>query len=352
MAHPVDQHVGQQMRHRRWMIGMTQQQLADAVGIRFQQIQKYETGANRVSASRLWDIAAAMDVSVGFFFEGLNTAEDGPNAPPPWMLWAAKKRWTCCAPITPFPKRSGDGCSTLHARWATRPEQLASRRGTDKKGRPCDFRTSAMRRADLTDKDITSLIALCNRLADVAGTEALRYFRTRDLTADNKLADGFDPVTQADRAAEAAMRKILDAERPADAVLGEEHGARPGTSGLKWVLDPIDGTRAYISGTATWGVLIALCDAEGPFLGVIDQPYTGERFVGGLGQAHLSGPRGTAPLQTRATHELSAAILFSTFPEIGTEAERAAFQAVSAACKLTRYGMDCLRLRAACRRAY
>ncbi|CUX81635.1 MAG: histidinol-phosphatase HisN [Roseibaca calidilacus] len=198
-----------------------------------------------------------------------------------------------------------------------------------------------MRRADLTDKDITSLIALCNRLADVAGTEALRYFRTRDLTADNKLADGFDPVTQADRAAEAAMRKILDAERPADAVLGEEHGARPGTSGLKWVLDPIDGTRAYISGTATWGVLIALCDAEGPFLGVIDQPYTGERFVGGLGQAHLSGPRGTAPLQTRATHELSAAILFSTFPEIGTEAERAAFQAVSAACKLTRYGMDC-----------
>jgi len=81
MAHPVDQHVWQQMRHRRWMIGMTQQQLADAVGIRFQQIQKYETGANRVSASRLWDIAAAMDVSVGFFFEGLNTAEDGPNAP-------------------------------------------------------------------------------------------------------------------------------------------------------------------------------------------------------------------------------------------------------------------------------
>jgi transcriptional regulator with XRE-family HTH domain len=75
MTHPVDRHVGQQMRHRRWMIGMTQQQLADAVGIRFQQIQKYETGANRVSASRLWDIAKAMDVPVSFFFEGIDIAE-------------------------------------------------------------------------------------------------------------------------------------------------------------------------------------------------------------------------------------------------------------------------------------
>ena len=80
MTHPVDGHVGQRMRHRRWMIGMTQQHLADAVGIRFQQIQKYETGANRVSASRLWDIASVMDVPVSFFFVGLENsveAEDG-----------------------------------------------------------------------------------------------------------------------------------------------------------------------------------------------------------------------------------------------------------------------------------
>lgn len=86
MTHPVDRHVGQQMRHRRWMIGMTQQQLADAVGIRFQQIQKYETGANRVSASRLWDIAAAMEVPVNFFFEGLATAETGTEVPAPDMM--------------------------------------------------------------------------------------------------------------------------------------------------------------------------------------------------------------------------------------------------------------------------
>lgn len=76
MTHPVDVHVGKRVRHRRWLVGMTQQQLAEKVGIKFQQIQKYETGANRVSASRLWDIADTLDVQVGFFFEGLKVEKD------------------------------------------------------------------------------------------------------------------------------------------------------------------------------------------------------------------------------------------------------------------------------------
>ncbi len=80
MKHPVDVHVGKRIRHRRWLLGMTQQQLADAVGIKFQQIQKYETGMNRVSASRLWDIASTLDVPVGFFFEGLD-GQTGAEAP-------------------------------------------------------------------------------------------------------------------------------------------------------------------------------------------------------------------------------------------------------------------------------
>ena len=78
MAHPVDVHVGKRVRHRRWLVGMTQQQLAEKVGIKFQQIQKYETGANRVSASRLWDIADALDVPVAFFFEGIEDVEKKP----------------------------------------------------------------------------------------------------------------------------------------------------------------------------------------------------------------------------------------------------------------------------------
>ncbi|SHJ07207.1 Transcriptional regulator, contains XRE-family HTH domain [Palleronia salina] len=82
MKHPVDVHVGKRVRHRRWTLGMTQQQLAEKVGIKFQQIQKYETGMNRVSASRLWDIAEALDVSVGFFFEGMEEeAADRPADP-------------------------------------------------------------------------------------------------------------------------------------------------------------------------------------------------------------------------------------------------------------------------------
>jgi len=76
MPHPVDVHVGKRIRHRRWLVGMTQQQLAQSVGIKFQQIQKYETGANRVSASRLWDIAESLDVDVSFFFEGLASEEE------------------------------------------------------------------------------------------------------------------------------------------------------------------------------------------------------------------------------------------------------------------------------------
>lgn len=89
MPHPVDVHVGKRIRHRRWLVGMTQQQLAESVGIKFQQIQKYETGANRVSASRLWDIAEVLDVQIAFFFEGLVYEDDGqsgPDAMPPDLL--------------------------------------------------------------------------------------------------------------------------------------------------------------------------------------------------------------------------------------------------------------------------
>ncbi len=89
MPHLVDIHVGKRIRHRRWLAGMTQQQLAESVGIKFQQIQKYETGANRVSASRLWDIAAAMGVDVAFFFEGIEAAQDAADTGAPAVKGSA-----------------------------------------------------------------------------------------------------------------------------------------------------------------------------------------------------------------------------------------------------------------------
>jgi len=183
---------------------------------------------------------------------------------------------------------------------------------------------------------------LAHALADAARGPALTHFRTAVAADDKGLkGDRYDPVTVADRAAERAMRDILAQRRPQDAILGEEYGNSPGTSGLTWVLDPIDGTRGYISGTPTWGVLVAVSDAQGPLFGIIDQPYIRERFEGGLGQAAVTGPSGHAPLATRPPRPLAEAILLSTFPEIGTPAERRAFEAVVARARLTRYGLDC-----------
>lgn len=201
-----------------------------------------------------------------------------------------------------------------------------------------DFQRRAAR---LSPAEQTEVIATAHALADAARVAILPHFRSADLTADNKDADGFDPVTVADRAAEAAMRAILAERRPDDAVMGEEEADTEGRSGLTWVLDPIDGTRAFLSGTPTWGVLIALSDADGPIFGVIDQPFIGERFEGGPGLAQVAGPQGTAPLRVRDTTTLSDAILFTTFPEVGTPAERAGFEAVRDQVRLTRYGMDC-----------
>ncbi|MEI6097808.1 MAG: inositol monophosphatase family protein, partial [Alphaproteobacteria bacterium] len=159
--------------------------------------------------------------------------------------------------------------------------------------------------------------------------------------ADTKESDRFDPVTVADRNSETDMRAVLARRRPQDGILGEEFGPKAGTSGLTWVLDPIDGTRGYLSGTPTWGVLIAVSDARGPIYGVIDQPYIKERFEGGLGRAEVNGPMGRALLKTRAARPLAEAILFSTFPEVGQPEEGAAFRKVAARAKLVRYGTDC-----------
>lgn len=182
---------------------------------------------------------------------------------------------------------------------------------------------------------------IAHRLADAARAAILPHFRRADLDTENKVDGGFDPVTVADRAAEQAMRAILADHRPEDGIWGEEFGRQHGSSGRTWVLDPIDGTRSFICGTPTWGVLIALSDAGGPRLGVIDQPYIGERFSGGGGVARVDNAHGSVALRTRKTRTLAEAVVFTTFPEVGTPADAAGFRAVAAQTRLTRYGMDC-----------
>ena len=193
----------------------------------------------------------------------------------------------------------------------------------------------------LSPQEIRDLIACAHAVADAARAETLRHFRRPGLDADNKKDGGFDPVTVADRAAEAAMRRVLAERRPQDAILGEEEASKPGTSGLTWVIDPIDGTRGYLTGTPVWGVLIGLRDAARVLYGLIDQPFVSERWEGGFGRARYSGPHGEMPLSTSRRTTLAEARLFTTFPEVGTAAEGAAFRRVSAAARLTRYGLDC-----------
>lgn len=187
----------------------------------------------------------------------------------------------------------------------------------------------------------SELVSTAHELADVARVATLSYFRSHELAAETKETERFDPVTAADRLSEQRMREVLARRRPNDGVLGEEFGVSAGTSGLTWVLDPIDGTRGYLSGTPTWGVLISVRDAEGPLYGIIDQPYIGERFEGGLGRSRVVGPMGEAKLGVRMPRPLSQAILFSTFPEVGSADEGAAFRRVASEAKLVRYGTDC-----------
>lgn len=190
--------------------------------------------------------------------------------------------------------------------------------------------------------DNTDIVKTAHAVADAAREAVLPFFRSAGLTADNKLPEGrFDPVTEGDRATERAMRAVLARLRPQDGILGEEYGAVSGTSGLTWVLDPIDGTRAFMSGAPTWGVLIAVSDETGPLYGIIDQPYIGERFEGGWGAARMTGPMGARDLRVMGARPLSEAIVFTTFPELGSPAEAAGFSEVSGHAKLTRYGLDC-----------
>ena len=193
----------------------------------------------------------------------------------------------------------------------------------------------------VSQDEAAELVATAHALADAAREATLAHFRQAGLSAETKETDRFDPVTVADRLSEERMRAILAARRPRDGILGEEYGPKAGTSGLTWVLDPIDGTRGYLSGTPTWGVLISVRDETGPIYGIIDQPYIRERFEGGLGRAEVNGPSGRAVLAVRPARPLSQAILFSTFPEVGTAEEGAAFRRVAPKAKLVRYGTDC-----------
>jgi myo-inositol-1(or 4)-monophosphatase len=182
--------------------------------------------------------------------------------------------------------------------------------------------------------------AFIDRLAEAASDAIRPFFRT-SLSVENKALGAFDPVTAADRAAETAMRALIRDTFPAHGIIGEEFGDERPDAEYVWVLDPIDGTKSFISGMPAWGTLIALMRAGRPVFGLMHQPFIREWFSGDGATARYRGPAGERALAVRACASLSDAVVFTTSPLLMNAADRAAFGKVENAARLSRYGGDC-----------
>ena len=187
---------------------------------------------------------------------------------------------------------------------------------------------------------ISTLVAFAHELADLTDKAVMPHFR-KQIAVSNKADAGFDPVTAADRAAERVARKAIRARFPDHAITGEEYGTEGG-SDYRWVIDPIDGTRAFIIGAPLWGTLIGLQISGAPAVGLMSQPFTRERFWSDGKSSRWSGPDGKARIiRTRACASLGDAILTTTHPDLFTGKDARAFAAVRGAVRMTRYGGDC-----------
>ncbi|OKL44019.1 histidinol-phosphatase [Pseudovibrio exalbescens] len=192
----------------------------------------------------------------------------------------------------------------------------------------------------LSPSSRSSLVDFLHELADAADKETMSHFR-RPVQVDNKLEGGFDPVTVADRDAEKAIRALINAHYPEHGIIGEEFGREHDTAEHTWVLDPVDGTRAFITGIPLWGSLIGLMANARPVLGMLSQPYTGERFWGTGAEAWHSGPLGSSTLKTRSCTAIPDAIMMTTAPQLFSEEEQPTYDAIEREAKHVRYGTDC-----------
>ena len=192
--------------------------------------------------------------------------------------------------------------------------------------------------------EIKEYVDFLHILADAAAEITLQSFRAPldVINKGRKLQSDFDPVTQADRDAEEVIRRLILEKYPRHNLVGEEHGHETnssGADGLSWIIDPIDGTRAYITGIPLWGTLIALNDGQRPVIGMMDQPYLKERYIGSPMGSSLNG----SPLHCRPCSDIALATLSTTDPVqlFATDDDRHAFERVAAKANLVRNGYDC-----------
>lgn len=179
------------------------------------------------------------------------------------------------------------------------------------------------------------------RLAAAAAEQTLPRFRMAGLTSDNKYQTGFDPVTEADREAERAIRALISAEFADHGIVGEEYGIENGDSRHLWVIDPIDGTRSFISGMPLWGTLVGFMEDGEAVAGMMSQPFIGELFFADAEGCFYEGPNGTRQLAVRPTRTLADATLCTTTPALFDGAARNAYDRLEAKVQLSRYSADC-----------
>ena len=193
---------------------------------------------------------------------------------------------------------------------------------------------------------VLDFVGFVDDLATASGSAILPFFRSSLAAADKSRGGVFDPVTEADKAAESVMRQMILRAFPSHGIIAEEFGDERADAEYTWVLDPIDGTKSFISGLPTWGTLIALQHRGLPVYGLMNQPFTRERFSGDGHSAQWRGHDGAgAPvsraLRTRACDGLGVATLMTTSPQMFDEPGLDAFRRVERSVRLSRYGGDC-----------
>ena len=186
----------------------------------------------------------------------------------------------------------------------------------------------------------TDLTNFARQLAKAAGAEILPHFR-QNTPIDIKPHETWDPVTEGDRAGERAIRHLIEKHYPSHGIIGEEYGDKTGSSALTWVLDPIDGTRAFVIGLPTWAVLIGLYEDGVPRLGIMYQPFVGDMFIGAPGGAWLDHRGQQQPINVRDAPPLQQASLGTTSPHLYKGIDKTGFENLSAAVQSVRYGGDC-----------
>lgn len=185
------------------------------------------------------------------------------------------------------------------------------------------------------------LLKFAHELADAAAAAIMPHYRKGVLAEDKGGPGAFDPVTVADRAAEAAMRDLIIACYPAHGIIGEEYGRHQDTAEFVWVLDPIDGTKSFITGIPLWGTLIGLLKEDTPHIGLSNHPFLQERFWGDGQKAFGDGPLGRRQLSTRKPVQMADAVLMAGTSTILDEKLDANWRALQAQVKMLRYGSDC-----------